>query len=1193
MKRFLNITFIVLMDFLITSLVFAQGQIYQGPEDPAGDKGAEREGYMTGNRVFLYFQNTTELAKWVSVGDPPLWSKWPNNTDGVKMLDGVGLLIGAKVYVIENDTIPVTNRADIDNGVVFHEGELRNIVPLHFLQTSYREEMDMNDFRTIEWGLYPVFGYFNELSEYPAMSNIETSWPHAWPASGNSTKWDGEWNGRFGRGVIYADLETYFVANDAQDQEYLGIEDAEKYYPRPGVYIDEESSIQPGLPWGGIGIRVEQRGFQWNNPQAKDAVFWEYKIANISDYDIPDVAFGYWVDNGIGGEADDEIGFFDRKIDMAYSWDDNQIGRGGLRTGLMGFAYLESPGIPFDDKDNDDDGLLNEQRDNQAVAKVDATSSIYDLQKFLDTYKLKLEDLKEHWDADEDQDWSDGNDLNGNGQYAFYDAAAGEWVPEAGENSNDDVGTDGVGPFGLNYNGPDADGSECNHRPDYDPAIGSEPNFASTDVSESDMVGLTSFRLFPVPSHSSSYRWFRGDESMWELIGQDSTVEYLGNISNLIETFASGPFPLFQGREERISMSILHAYESNYESLRKDDDHPAPALFAAKRIVQSIYEADYRFAQPPEMPTLSATPGDGKVILTWDNIADTRTRDPFLGNINDFEGYKIYRATDKKFSDAEIITDGFGVPFYKEAIFQCDLQDGIQGFAEYGIVNGATFFLGSETGIVHHHIDRDVVNGRTYYYAIVAYDYGDPEIGGGITPSENTTVIDIDETDNVRSVGQNVAIVVAGTEAPGYTAPSVEEMESENLIGEGSINTEILANNSLQPGHTYKIKFSIDTVKVLPTVDTYDIHTGIYYSTSGLYVYDETAGNKLVYSESKENYAFDNIVDVEKFILGKDDTLRYTTLKTDETIETDVFDGMRMLVDSLVEIAQRDYSKTGWLQGYSDIQILYAQKQNPATTTIFYPYPWDYDIVFTDNDQAYVGQTNPSYVFDEKGTRLFGSKLIKGQAFNFYVENTNFLNEAGEFEKIEMIVHVVNNNGVFDIREDRVLVGPIDEDGKYAGTAFAIDFFGVDSTEELPNTDDVYRIRYRRPFWVTDSLKFTVNEQTDLDKNEITSSMDKIKVVPNPYVATNSMEEAVVNPFLNQPRKLMFTNVPARCTIKIFTVSGFLVDEIKVRNNPETGFVHWDLLTSEGLEIAAGIYIYYVKAEETGDTKLGKFAVVK
>ena len=41
----------------------------------------------------------------------------------------------------------------------------------------------------------------------------------------------GEWNGRFGRGVTYADLETYFVVNDAHDLEYLGEDDEAQYYP--------------------------------------------------------------------------------------------------------------------------------------------------------------------------------------------------------------------------------------------------------------------------------------------------------------------------------------------------------------------------------------------------------------------------------------------------------------------------------------------------------------------------------------------------------------------------------------------------------------------------------------------------------------------------------------------------------------------------------------------------------------------------------------------------------------------------------------------------------------------------------------------------------------------------------------------------------------------------------------------------
>jgi hypothetical protein len=94
-------------------------------------------------------------------------------------------------------------------------------------------------------------------------------------------------------------------------------------------------------------------------------------------------------------------------------------------------------------------------------------------------------------------------------------------------------------------------------------------------------------------------------------------------------------------------------------------------------------------------------------------------------------------------------------------------------------------------------------------------------------------------------------------------------------------------------------------------------------------------------------------------------------------------------------------------------------------------------------------------------------------------------------------------------------------------------------------------------------------------------------------VATNLMEPAVGNRFLNQRRRLMFTHIPAQSTIKIYTPSGVLVDQIEVDNEPGNGIVHWDLLTREGLEVAAGMYIYHIKSNVTGKEKIGKFAVIK
>lgn len=1144
MRKFLFTYLLLIISF---NNLWAQGKLYEGPDDAAGDIAAEREGYMNGNRVYLYFQNTTELADWPRVDA----SLWPDTYEGTRTLDGIGLLVGARVY-IESDTIPVDNRDDINSK--------SNLDTLYYLQTSYRQKMDTDPTGTIEWGYYPVFGYFNENSEYPAMSNRPNSWPTAgWPSSGNALKWPGEWDGRFGRGVIYADLETYFVVNDAQDQEYLGLEDRIKYYPRPGVKIGDKNpdvTIQRNKPWGGIGTRVEQRGFQWNNPQARDAIFWEYSISNISEYDLPEVAFGYWVDTWIGGEsASDDVGYFDTLIDMAYCWDTDGVGFGGRTPGTLGFAYLESPGIPYDTKDNDNDGLYNEKRDNEAISLIGPTDGIDDLGKFLSFYKLTEDELREHWDADEDQDWDDGEDRNGNGMY------------DPGENPGDDVGLDGVGPGELNYFGPDE--GECNHKPDYKQGVGCEPDFNATDVSESDMVGLTSFRLFNIPNENACLNWFCGDKSMWELIGREALVEWSGNISNLILTFASGPFPLFKGREERISMSELHSYDP-LAGLNATD-HKAPALFEQKRIAQVIYEKDYRFAQPPRMPTLSATAGDGKVVLTWDDVADTRTRDPFVGNINDFEGYKLFRATDKKFSDPQVITDGYGTASFLKPLFQCDKIDDISGFAEYGHVNGMLYNLGSETGIVHHYIDTEVENGRTYYYALVAYDYGVEDLR--ISPSENNIVLELDENEDVRFFGQNVAIVTPHQKAAGYMPPNIEIIEDQINLGMGSVTPEILSDDVLETDHVYKVKFQIDTIL---SVLRYD--KGMLYSASGFSVYDVTDSSTLVYEENIESQNGDNFL--------HDDSLNFDYINNSKEISSDVFEGLRLKLQSPYITAEYDYENSDWIRGSAPINITTTKSES-------YYFPWEFNIIFTSDPAAHSTiVTRTRGIRDEFGqSRL--SNLLVDQDFNFYVVNTSFVDSVGSYERLDLVAQDMNDNGQFDYLEDRIFVGPINEVDSWAGTAFIIDFRSISDENDLPQPDDVYQITYKRPFFVTDSLIFKINPAQDLNTNMLKQGLDNVRVVPNPYIATNAMEPAVSNIYLNQRRRILFTNVPAACTIKIFTVSGVLVDELNVNNPSDEGIVHWDLLSKEGLEVASGMYFYHIEAEATGDEKIGKFAIIK
>lgn len=101
--------------------------------------------------------------------------------------------------------------------------------------------------------------------------------------------------------------------------------------------------------------------------------------------------------------------------------------------------------------------------------------------------------------------------------------------------------------------------------------------------------------------------------------------------------------------------------------------------------------------------------------------------------------------------------------------------------------------------------------------------------------------------------------------------------------------------------------------------------------------------------------------------------------------------------------------------------------------------------------------------------------------------------------------------------------------------------------------------------------------------------MNKIKVVPNPYVVS-SLFEPEFGELRREPlRQLQFINLPNQCTIYIFTIDGDLIKTIN--HNSNFGTATWDLRTDGGREISTGIYLYVVKTDE--GEYLNRFAVIK
>jgi len=122
---------------------------------------------------------------------------------------------------------------------------------------------------------------------------------------------------------------------------------------------------------------------------------------------------------------------------------------------------------------------------------------------------------------------------------------------------------------------------------------------------------------------------------------------------------------------------------------------------------------------------------------------------------------------------------------------------------------------------------------------------------------------------------------------------------------------------------------------------------------------------------------------------------------------------------------------------------------------------------------------------------------------------------------------------------------------------------------------------------------------TILDRNFIQAypgiksqdDLSLVKVVPNPYIVRSNFKESE---FI---RRIRFTNLPEKCVIKIFTLTGELIGELN-HNDTMSGNEWWDMRTVNNQEIAPGLYIYHIQQVDVNSGKnkediVGKFAVVR
>jgi flagellar hook assembly protein FlgD len=111
--------------------------------------------------------------------------------------------------------------------------------------------------------------------------------------------------------------------------------------------------------------------------------------------------------------------------------------------------------------------------------------------------------------------------------------------------------------------------------------------------------------------------------------------------------------------------------------------------------------------------------------------------------------------------------------------------------------------------------------------------------------------------------------------------------------------------------------------------------------------------------------------------------------------------------------------------------------------------------------------------------------------------------------------------------------------------------------------------------WSMDDISTVTGSQDDL-----VDALELINVVPNPYYAFSEYERNRLD------TRVKITNLPEKCTIKIYTVNGKLVRTFK--KDSEITSLDWDLNNWKGIPVASGVYLIHVEVPGAGE-KILKF----
>ncbi len=119
------------------------------------------------------------------------------------------------------------------------------------------------------------------------------------------------------------------------------------------------------------------------------------------------------------------------------------------------------------------------------------------------------------------------------------------------------------------------------------------------------------------------------------------------------------------------------------------------------------------------------------------------------------------------------------------------------------------------------------------------------------------------------------------------------------------------------------------------------------------------------------------------------------------------------------------------------------------------------------------------------------------------------------------------------------------------------------------------------PYYSFNTNDIAVDHSLDLGK----IAMDKINVVPNPYYGASNYENSQLD------TRVKFINLPPKCIINIYSLSGTLVRQIK--KDDDNTYIDWDMKNQAQVPIASGLYIVHIDGYLLGEKIIKWYGVMR